>query len=94
MAYVREAVFLGVNCPGSNHLRENYPGGGQLSAAQLSSGPIFLEPLQSCKLYNYKEMTTSIQITNNEIFAFIAVLVLKLLSRKVLFVNRKDNGNC
>ena len=93
MAYVREAVFLGVNCPGSNHLRENYPGG-QLSAAQLSSGPIFLEPLQSCKLHNYKEMTTSIQITNNEIFAFIAVLVLKLLSRKVLFVNRKDNGNC
>ena len=31
------------------------------------------------------------QITNTEIFAFIAVLVFKLLSRKVLFINRKDN---
>ena len=36
----------------------------------------------------------STQITNTEIFAFIAVLVFKLLSRKVLFINRKDNGNC
>ena len=39
-------------------------------------------------------MTASMQITNAEIFAFIAVLVFKLLSRKVLFVNRKDNRNC
>ena len=31
------------------------------------------------------------QITNTEIFAFIPFLVFKLLSRKVLFVNRKDN---
>ena len=31
------------------------------------------------------------QITYTEIFAFIAVLVLKLLSRKVLFTNREDN---
>ena len=29
------------------------------------------------------------QITNTEIFAFISVLVLKLLSRKDLFTNRK-----
>ena len=29
------------------------------------------------------------QITNTEIFAFIAVLVSMLLSRKVLFINRK-----
>ena len=37
-------------------------------------------------------MITSTQITNTEIFAFIAVLVFKLLlSRKVLFMNRKDN---
>ena len=36
----------------------------------------------------------STQITNTEIFAFIAVLVFKLLSRKVLFINRKDNRNC
>ena len=34
------------------------------------------------------------QIINTKIFAFIAVLVFKLLSRKVLFINRKDNRNC
>ena len=39
-------------------------------------------------------MIASTQITNAEIFAFIAVLVLKLLSHKVLFVNRENNGNC
>ena len=31
------------------------------------------------------------QIANPEIFAIIAVLVLNLLSRKFLFINRKDN---
>ena len=36
-------------------------------------------------------MIASIKITNTEIFAFIAVPVLKLLSPKVLFKNRKDN---
>ena len=36
-------------------------------------------------------MITSTQITNTEIFAFIAVVVFKLLSRKVLLKNRKDN---
>ena len=45
--------------------------------------------IQSCKLYNNKYMITSTQITNTEIFAFIAVLVFQLLSRKVLFKNRK-----
>ena len=34
-------------------------------------------------------MTASTKITNTEIFAFILLLVLKLLSRKVLFTNRK-----
>ena len=34
------------------------------------------------------------QITNTEIFAFIAVLVLKLLSHKVLFINTKGDRNC
>ena len=34
------------------------------------------------------------QIINTEIFAFITVLVFKLLSRKFLFINRKDNRNC
>ena len=33
-------------------------------------------------------MIASIQIKNTEIFTFISVLVLKLLSRKVLFTNR------
>ena len=50
--------------------------------------------LQSCKLYNSKYMIAATQITNTEIFAFIAVQVFKLLSRKVLFINRKDNRNC
>ena len=36
-----------------------------------------------------KYMIASTQITNTEISAFIAVLVFKLLSRKVLFVNKK-----
>ena len=46
--------------------------------------------LKSCKLYNNKYMIASTQITNAEIFAFIAVLDFKLLSRKVLFIDRKD----
>ena len=33
------------------------------------------------------------QITNIEIFAFIVGLVFKLLSRKVLLINKKDNRN-
>ena len=39
-------------------------------------------------------MIASIKITNTEIFALIAVLVFKLLSRKLLFINRKDYRNC
>ena len=50
--------------------------------------------VQSCKLYNKKYVIASKQITNTDIFAFIVVLILKLLSRKVLFINRKDNKNC
>ena len=38
-------------------------------------------------------MVTSTQTTNTEIFAFMVILVFKLLSRKVLFTNRKDNRN-
>ena len=34
-------------------------------------------------------MTASTQIANTEIFAFIAVLVSKLLSRKVLSITEK-----
>ena len=50
--------------------------------------------VQSCKLYNNKYMIISTQITNTEILTFIAALVFRLLSRKVLFINRKDNRNC
>ena len=50
--------------------------------------------VQSCELYSYKYMMGSTQITNTEVFAFIAVLVFKLLSPKFLFMNRKDNRNC
>ena len=50
--------------------------------------------VQSCKLYNNKYMISSTQITNTEIFAFVSDLVFKLLSRKALYVNAKDNRNC
>ena len=36
-------------------------------------------------------MIASRQITNSEFFTFIAVLVFKLLIRKVLFINKKGN---
>ena len=49
--------------------------------------------VQPCKLYNNKYMIALAQVTHTEIFALISVLVFKLLSRKVLFVNRKDNRN-
>ena len=40
-------------------------------------------------------MIVSTQITNTEIYAFIAVAVLKLQSRKILFINKKDKArNC
>ena len=42
--------------------------------------------VHSCKLYNNKYMITSTQITNIEIFAFVAVLVFTSLS----FVYKKE----
>ena len=42
-------------------------------------------------------MIASTQIKDTEtfeIFAFIAVLVFKLLSHKALLIKRKDNRNC
>ena len=50
--------------------------------------------VQSWELYNKKYMIVSTQIRSTEIFAFIAVLAFKLLSRKVLFINLKDIRNC
>ena len=49
--------------------------------------------VESYKLYNNKYIIASTQITNTEIFAFIAFLVFKLLNRKVLFINWKDKRN-
>ena len=39
-------------------------------------------------------MIASAQIINTEIFAFIAILSFRLLSRKVLFINTKYSRNC
>ena len=39
-------------------------------------------------------MIASAQITSIEIFPFTVALVFRLLSRKVLFINKKDNRNC
>ena len=50
--------------------------------------------VQSCKLYKNNYMITSAQMKNNEVFAFITVLVFTLLTHKILFMNRKDNRNC
>ena len=50
--------------------------------------------VQSYKSYNNKYIIASTQIRKTEIFAFIAILFFKLLSRKVLFINRKENRNC
>ena len=57
--------------------------------------PCFSIPflVQPCKLFNNKYIIASTQIANTGIFAFIAVLVFKLMTRKVLFINRKDYRN-
>ena len=39
-------------------------------------------------------MIAATQITKTEIFAFTTVPGFKLLSRKVLLINRKGNRNC
>ena len=49
--------------------------------------------VQSCKLHNNKYIVALTQIRNIENFAFITVLIFELLSRKILFVNRKDKNN-
>ena len=38
-------------------------------------------------------MIASTQLANTEISAFTTIPVFKLLSRKVLFINRKENRN-
>ena len=39
-------------------------------------------------------MTALTEIPDTEIFGFIHVPIFKLLSGKVLFINRKGNRNC
>ena len=39
-------------------------------------------------------MITLAQITNTEVFAFLAAQGFKLLNCKVLFINREDNIKC
>ena len=39
-------------------------------------------------------MIASTQITKAEIFTFIAVLAVQLLSREILLINRKDKRRC
>ena len=51
----------------------------------------YLLKVQSCKLYNDKYIIVIKQVTNIETLAFVAVLVFKLLSRKVLITNQNDN---
>ena len=46
--------------------------------------------VQSYKLYNYKYMIVSTQITNPEIFAFVAVLIFKLLGRSFVYKQRRQ----
>ena len=52
---------------------------------------IILLKVPLCRIYNNKYIIAS---THTEIFAFNAILVFKLLSRKVLFINRRNNRNC
>ena len=53
-------------------------------ARHLRTAKIITLKVQSFKLYNSNYMIASTQITSTKIFAFIAVLVFKLLNRKVL----------
>ena len=57
----------------------------------IEVGNIFSDYFSSVLEYIMNALT---QITNTEVLAFIAALVFKLLSRKGLFINRKDNRNC
>ena len=81
---------------------------GMVLNTRLKPEQIFTSSCENCKLkitlsgkafklYNSKYMMASTQITNTEVFPIIVVIVVivfKLLSRKVLFINRKNNKNC
>ena len=60
----------------------------------ITSKNVVISKVQSCKLYNNKYMIASTQTTKTEIIAPIAVLLFKLLSCKVLFINGKEIRNC
>ena len=66
---------------------------GQANSLCATELPMSAFKVELCKFYN-KYMIASSKITITEFFAFIALLVFKLLSRKVLFIKRKDKKNC
>ena len=65
----------------------------------LDTSDFFKLKVQLCKIHDNKYMIASTQtlkfpqINNIAISAFKAILVFKLLSRKVLFINRTENRN-
>ena len=65
-----------------------------ISLTELKTSPYL--KVESCNLYIKKYIIANIltQITSTGIFAYVAVVVFKLLSRKVLFTNKKDIRNC
>ena len=84
---------LGLSVPALRVSRLSVPGLGFPGLRAQGLGVSVLK-VQSCKLYNNKYMIALTQIANTEIYAFITILVFKLLSCKVLFINRKNNRNC
>ena len=57
------------------------------NAEDLQNFLATLLKVQACKLYDNKYMIASTQITNTEIFAFIAVLDFN--ESEILFIKRK-----
>ena len=56
---------------------------------RMSKIIVYLLKVQICKSYNNKYIIALKQIANTEILETIVVLVFKLLSRKLLFTDRK-----
>ena len=76
-----------------SHIQENIQGKKRNVSLHPCSCIIIKGTFMQMIWYNDIYMIALTQIRNLEIFAFIAVLVLKFLSRKFLFINRKDNQN-
>ena len=65
-----------------------------IKSSTSSSNTSTLLKVQSYKLCYSKYIIASMQIKSTEVFAFLTVLVFKLLRRKDVFINRKDKRNC